>query len=313
VHAEDIKGQSCIKPPLSEQKQIAAFLDHETRRMDALIARQLRLIELLKEKRQAVISHAVTKGLNPNAPMKDSGIEWLGEVPEHWVIKPLKRLLSKKLQYGANESGDADEPSHPRYIRITDFGSDGFLKSDTFRSLPPDLAHPYLLKDRDLLFARSGATVGKTFLFKNYSGIACFAGYLILARPSGKLNSEFLYYFTRSTEYETWKNSIFIQATIQNIGADKYEMLSVPTPPISEQVTIVNHLDNRTQQIDRLIERAESSIAFTRERRTALISAAVTGKIDVREWRAKEGGFSYPEIEPGMRLAAEPEAEWDDE
>lgn len=110
---------------------------------------------------------------------KYSGVNWLGEIPASWNITALKRVLSEPLKYGATEAGDCDDQSLPRYIRITDFDDRGALRDDTFASLPKHIACEYFLKDGDLLFARSGATVGKTFLFHNYSGLACFAGYLI--------------------------------------------------------------------------------------------------------------------------------------
>lgn len=139
---------------------------------------------------------------------KDSGIEWIGEIPEHWEVKRLKWILSENLKYGANESAELDNPEFPRYIRITDFGDDGRLKSDTFKSLPYEIAKDYMLEEGDILFARSGATVGKTFQFKNYEGLACFAGYLIKAKPNSEIaNSDYVYLFTKSSGYESWKVS----------------------------------------------------------------------------------------------------------
>jgi len=125
--------------------------------------------------------------------MKDSGIKWIGDIPENWKVKVLKRVLAEPLKYGANEVAEFENNNHPRYIRITDFGNDGLLKDDTFKSLEPQIAEPYLLNEGDVLFARSGATVGKTFQFKNYKGKACFAGYLIKANPQSYLiSSDFL-------------------------------------------------------------------------------------------------------------------------
>ena len=172
--------------------------------------------------------------------------------------------------------------SAERNIRITDFDDNGTLREDTFKSLAEDKAREYLLNEGDVLFARSGATVGKTFQFKNYKGMACFAGYLIKARPNQKMLSGFLYYFTRSNVYENWKDSIFNQATIQNIGADKYSILTLPVPFIDEQKKIVSYLDKKMAQIDAQVALEKKSIELLKEYRTALISEAVTGKIDVR-------------------------------
>lgn len=185
---------------------------------------------------------------------KDSSIEWLGDIPEHWKATTLKRVLTDALKYGANESAELEDRSLPRYIRITDFGDNGKLKDDTFKSLSLEKAKDYPLEEGDILFARSGATVGKTFQFKNYSGEACYAGYLIKATPCKWLiDSDFLYFFTKSIGYDEWKNIIFTQATIQNIGADKYQYLPIPLAPIQEQKAIAEYLDKATAKIDRII------------------------------------------------------------
>jgi restriction endonuclease S subunit len=271
-------------PPLSEQRTIAAYLDRKTAQIDTLIAKKQRLIDLLQEQRTAVINRAVTQGLDPDAPMQDSGIEWLGEVPAHWEMVRLKYLINGGLEYGANESANEENPEHPRYIRITDFDDAGALRDETFKSLPPDIADEYLLEDGDILFARSGATVGKTFQFKGYHGDACYAGYLIKASPNEKeILSDFLYLFTKSKAYENWKNSIFIQATIQNIGANKYQELEIPVPPLEEQREIVNGLSEELSEIDKVIAREQLLIEKLQELRTSLISEVVTGKIDVRD------------------------------
>ncbi len=277
-----------IPKNIDEQTQIAKYLDHKTQIIDALIEKKEQLIKKLQAQRQAIINEAVTKGLNPNAKLKDSGIEWLGEIPEHWEVVKLKFLVSNKLKYGANESAEDENKEDPRYIRITDFGNDGNLKKNTFKSLPMDKAEEYLLKEGDILFARSGATVGKTFQFKNYNGLACFAGYLIKATVNHKILSDFLYYFTKSNIYENWKNSIFIQATIQNISAEKYNNLEITIPPtIREQQIIINHIKKKANNIDEIIKNSNVQIKKLKVYRQSIISEAVTGKIDVRDWQAK--------------------------
>ncbi|MEL7005531.1 MAG: restriction endonuclease subunit S, partial [Bacteroidota bacterium] len=119
--------------------------------------------------------------MNPYPVYKDSGIEWIGEIPEHWEMRNLKRIISEPLKYGANEPAESIDKDLPRYIRITDFGENGELRDETFKSLSEEKAKDYLLREGDLLLARSGATVGKSFLFRGYRGKACFAGYLIKA------------------------------------------------------------------------------------------------------------------------------------
>ncbi len=167
-------------------------------------------------------------------------------------------------------------------LQITDFGKNGKLKKDTFKSLPPEKANEYLLKEGDILFARSGATVGKTFQFKNYKGIACFAGYLIKASPNPELIlSDYLYLFTKTSNYEQWKNSIFNQATIQNIGADKYAYLDITIPKVEEQKVIIDHIHKESDRIDSKIKKTKKLIDLLIEYRSALISEVVTGKVKV--------------------------------
>ena len=266
-------------PPIEVQHKIANFLDQKTTEIDNLISQKQKLIDCLKEERMAIINQAVTKGINPNAEMKESGIEWLGEIPKHWEVKKLKYILAEKLEYGANESALESNNENPRYLRISDFDEEGILRMDTFKSLPLEKAKDFLLKKGDILFARSGATVGKTFIFWNYEGIACFAGYLIKARPNlDVINPIYLYLYTKSNAYENWKNSIFNQSTIQNIGADKYCDLEVPMPKISEQTKIVSYIEIQTQCIDTTIGKIEQEIDLIKEYRTSLINEVVTGK-----------------------------------
>jgi restriction endonuclease S subunit len=193
-------------------------------------------------------------------------------------------VVSEPLKYGANEASEFDDPTLPRYIRITDVDPDGRLRDKTFKSIPEEVARPYLLREGDLLLARSGATVGKSFYYEPSWGRAAYAGYLIRARfnPT-KTMPRFVTYFTNSHQYWQWLSFSFIQATIQNVSAEKYANLMIPVPPFEEQRRIVAFLDRETARIDALIEKINNSIDLLREYRTALISAAVTGKIDVRK------------------------------
>lgn len=270
-------------PPLAEQRAITAFLDRETARIDALVAAKRRLIELLREKRAALISRAVTRGLDASVPLRESGVPWLGAIPAHWEVKRLKHLISQPLQYGASEAAEFDDPDWPRFVRITDIAEDGSLRPETFRSLPPDIAALYLLQEGDMLLARSGATVGKSIMCEASWGTACYAGYLIRARlNSAKMIPMYLAFFLSSASYWSWISSVTIQATIQNVSADKYANLQLAVPPISEQRAIAAYLDTEAAKLDALAGRIEQQIARLREYRTALIAAAVTGVIDVR-------------------------------
>jgi restriction endonuclease S subunit len=216
--------------------------------------------------------------------MKDSGIEWLGEIPAHWDVKRLKFLVAEPLKYGANEAAGLDDPMLPRYIRITDVDEDGRLREETFKSIPEEVARPYLLREGDLLLACSGATVGKSFYYEPSWGRAAYAGYLIRARfDVARTMPRFVMYFTNSNQYWQWLNSAFIQATIENVSAERYANLGVPFPPLDEQRAITACLDSETTRADAIIGKVNLSIDRLCEYRTALISAAVTGKVDVRK------------------------------
>ena len=212
--------------------------------------------------------------------MKDSGVEWLGEIPAHWDVKRLKFLTCKSLMYGANEAADDDNPDNPRYIRITDIRDDGTLRDDTFRSLPYEIAAPYLLENGDILFARSGS-VGRTFRYRDGWGQVCFAGYLIKFSTDMRIAvPKFVDYFTSSKPYWDWLNSISIQTTIQNVNAEKYANLALGIPPLAEQRAIAAYLDRETARIDALIAKAQQLNALLREKRVVLISQAVTKGLD---------------------------------
>lgn len=271
-------------PPFPEQQRIAAYLDTSCEAIDAAVAAKRRQLETLDAMRKEIITHAITLGLVPSTRTKFSGEDWLGEIPEHWSAPSLKRLLREPLTYGLNEAAELEDRDLPRYLRITDFDDDGNLRDDTFRSLPQETAREALLQPNDILFARSGATVGKTFMFRNYEGEACFAGYLIRARTVlWKLDPRFLYLFTKSSAYEAWKNLIFTQATIQNISAAKYNYLAIPLPPLDEQRAIVEYVEKKNNEFRSLVECIESQLATLTAYRKSLIHESVTGQREITE------------------------------
>lgn len=268
---------------LSKQKKIADFLDIETKKIDDLIKAKEKLLGALSEKRQALITQAVTRGLNPKAKMKDSGIDWLGEIPEHWGVVQLKFLSKEKLMYGANEAGLEDNPDFPRFIRITDI-LEGELRDETFKSLSPELARPFLLTDKDILLARSGATVGKAFIYRESSGPACFAGYLIRLRCNqSMLLPEYFILVTQSQYYWSQISIDTIQATIQNYSGEKYASMKVILPNINEQNDIVRFIENELKQMDLLRMKTEVSISLLKERKSALITEAITGQLNISQ------------------------------
>ena len=221
---------------------------------------------------------------------KPSRIEWIGEVPEHWEECRLKSLLKEKLMYGANESAETDNPDFPRYIRITDINDDGKLKDETFKSLNPISAAPYLLKKGDLLFARSGS-VGRTFLFDSDIQ-ACFAGYLIKAAFNNTVIPRYVYYFTQSGLYWSWISSINIQTTIQNIGAEKYNNMPFIRPTLEEQMVMVTYLDARCGDIDKVVATQEKRIALLNEMKQSIITQAVTRGLNP-DAKMKDSGVEW--------------------
>ncbi len=286
VNTRQVGALQVTVPPLPEQQRIAAYLDASCAAIDAAVAAKRRQLETLDALRKEAITRAITRGLKSSTRTKPSGHDWLGEIATHWSAPCLKRLLSEPLTYGLNEAAELEDRDLPRYLRITDFDDDGKLREDTFRSLPREVACEALLKPNDVLFARSGATVGKTFLFRNYEGEACFAGYLIRARTlPWKLDPVFLYLFTKSTAYESWKNLIFTQATIQNISAVKYNYLAIPLPPLNEQRAIVAHVEEKTAEFRSMLLGLETQIATLTAYRKSLIHECVTGQRRITEAR----------------------------
>lgn len=283
LNFDGIRKIEMLLPTPVEQTAISDYLDAQMERVDALIANQQAQIEKLKQYKQSLITEVVTKGLDPNAPMKDSGVEWIGKIANGHQIYRLKFLLTAPMMYGANESGSKETENSVRYIRITDITTDSKLKDDENNLyLSLDVAKDYLLVDGDVLFARSGGTVGKSFIYRSEYGESAFAGYLIKAEcNTEKLLPEYLFYYTLSSLYEQWKNMIFIQATIQNIGANKYSNMEIVVPSIQEQKHIVEFLARKCRKIDRLIDIKNRKIEKLNDYKKSLIYEYVTGKKEV--------------------------------
>jgi len=271
-------------PPMEEQQRIADFLDKKCSQIERLIKLQEKEIEKLKDYKQSIISESITKNYSGQKVI-DSGFSWIGQVPEDYIISRLKFALKEQMMYGANESGErlVNTEDCYRYIRITDITSDNKLKDNEENLyLTKEKAQGFILNKKDILFARSGGTVGKTFMYEGEDNKSAFAGYLIKARcDETKLLPEFLMYFTQSSIYERWKNMVFIQATIQNIGANKYSNMELVLPPIDKQRKIVNLLDSKTKTIIDLIEKKEAKIQKLKDFKQSLIYECVTGKKEI--------------------------------
>lgn len=279
---EDFQNIPFLIPSLDEQSCIAAFLDCRCKEIDQIMEKTRATIEEYKKLKQSIITEAVTHGVRGPRKMKDSGVEWIGEIPEEYSICRLKILLSAPLMYGANESGIPYDTLLPRYIRITDITLDGKIRDNNMLSLTEEQAQGYILKDNDILLARSGATVGKAFIYKEQYGRSAFAGYLIKASlRSERIKPDFLFMYTQSTIYDEWKRQIFIQSTIQNIGADRYSNLLVVVPPCEEQIEILSVLDMKNAEIDRLIDSKQQLLTELEAYKKSVIYEYVTGKREV--------------------------------
>jgi type I restriction enzyme S subunit len=285
VHITKGRLGSIIVPTVStaEQEAIAAFLDRETAKIDALVEEQWRLILLLKEKRQAVISHAVTKGLDPSAPMKDSGIEWLGEVPAHWDVAALKRFCVK-ITDGAHISPETDGGSRP-FVSTKDISEAGIDFDECL--LTSESSYEYLVRtgcqpvDGDVLFSKDG-TIGRTVVVRGARDFVV-ASSLIIIRPNHKeLDSDFFHYLCQSVSISSQVGGFVKGAGLPRLSIQNLLRVVGVFPPLREQVAIARHLTGIVGQFSALVDQAESGIALLQERRAALISAVVTGKIDVR-------------------------------
>ena len=271
-------------PPKAEQQAIATFLDIETAKIDGLMAEQRALVALLKEKRQAVISHAVTKGLNPAAPMKDSGVAWLGEVPGHWEVRAIKHIVSTPVTDGPHETPDFPDEGIP--FVSAEAVSSGSIDFNKIRGYISELDHiKYSQKYRpqmgDVYMVKSGATTGITAIVETDRDFNIWSPLAVIRCGRSSL-PHFVLNFMRSRHFLEAITLNWSFGTQQNIGMGVIENLAVTVPPIEEQKAIAAYLNHQTTQLDTLTQEAQTAIALLQERRTALISAAVTGKMDVR-------------------------------
>ncbi|MFN9318772.1 MAG: restriction endonuclease subunit S [Microcystis sp.] len=268
-------------PPLPEQQKIAEFLDQETSKIDKLITKKERLIELLKEKRTALISHAVTKGLNPDVPMKDSGVEWLGEIPEHWKVLLLKRIAN--IRYGLGQPPPEILYGTP-LIRATNVKSGRIFQKDMIYIDPKQVpeSRNAVLAAGEIIVVRSGAYTGDSALIpEEYHG--SIAGYDMVTTVKEGSN-QFIAWQLLSSEVRYIQFAFHqLRAAQPHLNAEELRGTIITFPPLPEQQKIAQFLDRETSKIDNLITKTRTSIDHLKEYRTALISAAVTGKIDVRE------------------------------
>lgn len=276
--------ESFVFPSFEEQQKIANFLDHETAKIDTLIAKQEKLIELLKEKRQAVISHAVTKGLNPNAPMKYSGVEWLGEVPEHWSVSKFG-YISQIVRGGSpRPAGDPTlfNGDYSPWVTVAEITKDDEIyltKTETFLTQKGS-RQCRVFSAGTLLLSNSGATLGVPSILS----INANANDGVVGFENLKIDSEYAYFYLSSLT-DGLRERIKQGSGQPNLNTDIVKDISIPLPSNDEIKLIVVFIHKMRTHYNKLESKAQAGITLLKERKTALISAAVTGKIDVRNWK----------------------------
>jgi len=285
----DLTAFSVAAPDIDEQRAISSFLDVETSKIDGLVSEQRRLIELLKEKRQAVISHAVTKGLNPNAPMKPSGIQWLGDVPEHWDVVKVKHGITK-IGQGWSPNCHSEPASDDEWGVVKVGCCNKFDLNEAEQKRLPLEIEPvidYEIQNGDILMSRGNTIdlVGMAALVQDVRPrlLLCDLVYRFRARDE-LFDPAFLVHSLRSKNVRSQIacNAVGSSATMKKVSQELVRNLEICRPPLKEQQEISQRLATKIATFDSLVDDAERAIELLQERRTALISAAVTGKIDVR-------------------------------
>jgi type I restriction enzyme, S subunit len=272
-------------PPAHEQKQIAAFLDWKTGQIDALIFRKKELLEKLKEKRIAVITQAVTKGLNRAVPLRDSGIPWLGRVPQHWDVMKMS-WVCRSIRDGTHNPPDRALGIH-RLLSVRNVQDGRFVLLSDDRTMTPEdfaeLQRSYTVEENDIVLAIVGATTGKSAIVGRLENVTVQRSLAIL-RPDGEaITSSFLHYVIQSPVVQTEiALTVFKYSAQPGIYLDDVGRLPVVRPPLPEQTVIVEYLDAEIKKLDALVGKIEEAIKRLIEYRTALITAATTGKIDLR-------------------------------
>ncbi len=281
---EQLKNINIPVPLPQDQKDISRYLDNKTEKIDSLIEKIEKKIQLLKEQKTSLINQYVTKGLDSNIEMKDSGINWLGEIPKHWKITKLKYLSKINVQYGLNIESDHYCESGIRFLRITDINHDGSLKKTGGVYLnKSNVPNEYILKKGDVLFSRTGGTVGKSSLIDSSQELMSFAGYLVRFEFEIFDISVFVSFFAQSSAFWSWINLQITQSTIQNVNGEKYSNLCLPLPPLDEIEKINRALQKKLSVLNKIINKEYTRKNCLLDYRQSLISAVVTGKIRITE------------------------------
>ena len=288
LYPESFLDIKTLIPSKSEQQTIAQFLDYETAKIDALIAKQEQLIALLKEKRQAVISHAVTKGLNPDAPMKDSGVEWLGQVPEHWETPKLNYITSR-VGDGLHSTPKYEDCTGYYFINGNNLVDGSIVYKFNAKEVPEsEYINNYIpLNDKTVLLSING-TIGNVAIYTGEPVILGKSAAYIMC--SDAISVVFLSIYFTSSQVRKYFDLEVTGTTIFNLSLNSLRKMPICLAPLNEQLEIEQFCMTQKAKYQKLIENAERIIKLLQERKTALISAAVTGKIDVRDWQPPSVG-----------------------
>lgn len=295
ANSEFIGQLKIPSPTLDQATKIAAFLDYETAKIDVLIAKQQRLIALLEEKRQAVISHAVTKGLDPTAPLRPSGIDWLGDVPAHWGVCAFKHVTDRVMVGIAEAATHAYRETGVPILRTTNVRPNQLVGEILYVDEKYALERgSKLIRSGDLLTVRTGTPGVTTTIPAELDGCQCFT---MLVSTINSQHEPLYYSFYLNSSSARYGFSLFAWGSAQqNISVPILKDTFVTVPPRAEQKLIVEFIGEQTKVFDEMSSKAQSAITLLKERRTALISAAVTGKIDLRGWQAPaEAPYSTPD------------------
>lgn len=270
-------------PSLKEQQAIADYLDRETARIDSLIAAKERLLELLAEKRRAVITHAVTRGLNGNVSLRDSGMEWLGEIPSHWEVDIAKRHFDIDLgkMLDANKQRNENGELKP-YLRAANVFWEGVWLDDVNQMIfTPDQLKRYRLLKGDLLVTEGGVTVGRSAIWEGELDECYYQNSLNRARPKGTVPTKYFYYWLYFLKMNGYVDIIAEKSTFGHLTNEKLAAIQMTVPPVDEAIEIANSLDKELEKIARVEKKVIEVIALLKERRASLIAAAVSGQLQV--------------------------------
>lgn len=283
LNLDKVKNIGIILPPLSEQNQIVQFLEEKTELIDKLISTKERKINLLKEQRTSLINQVVTKGLNPNVKMKDSGVEWIDEIPEHWISLGFTKIIKIRHGYQFREYDFTDDGI--KIIKITQLDKEGYLNLDNCSFIDKNRLDEFeriLIKENDVLMCLTGGTIGKIIkvgkvdepLVQNYR-----VGHF--SPLNNNIINDYVFWFMSSSLTTSQMFSEIRETGQPNIGMEDFGKMRLILPPVSEQIEIVRHLEFKTKEIDDLVQLEQKKFDLLKEYRQSLISDVVTGKIKV--------------------------------